>query len=146
MDVWLYYNKSDERYLNKNLQQISLVHNVYFKDENNVIDPILIFDDIPPSVNYCFISELDRYYYLRDVKFIEGQFITEWHVDVLMTYKDEIKKQVVVADRCSDQWKQYIDDNILKIEQYKGEYIRNFDNQPFSLETVSFVLGVLGSG
>ena len=63
-----------------------------------------------------------------------------------MSFKEEIKKQTVVADRSKNQYRQYIDDNILKVEQYRGEYIKNFDNQPFSLTTAEFVLGVLGSG
>ena len=139
----------DKRYLDKTsgmTQQGQTLTGVHFIDDTEIVNPILkltSFDE--NNVNYVYIPSLRRYYYVNGVTYSKGYYYVNLHVDVLMSFKESIKKQTVVADRSASQYRQYIDDNILKTEQYRGEYIRQFSAQPFSLSTVNFVLGVLGS-
>lgn len=148
--VKMYKLTLDKRYLDKTsgiTQQGQDVTGVHFIDDTELVNPVMklsAFDE--SNVNYVYIPSLRRYYYVTDVTYSKGYYLISLHVDVLMSFKESIKTQTVVADRSSTQWRQYIDDSILKTEQYKGEYIRNFSNQPFSLSTVTYILGVLGSG
>lgn len=139
----------DKRYLDKSggmTKQGQTLTGVHFIDDTEIVNPTLKLSDFDEDkVNYVYIPSLRRYYFVNGVTYSKGYYYVNLHVDVLMSFKDSIKKQTVVADRSASQYRQYIDDNILKTEQYRGEYIRQFSNQPFSLNTVNFVLGVLGS-
>lgn len=140
----------DKRYLDKTsgiTKQGATMTGAHFIDDTELVNPVMKLSDFDEAqVNYVHIPSLRRYYYVTGVTYSKGYYYVHLHVDVLMSFKESIKKQVVVADRSSTQWRQYIDDNLLKTEQYKGEYIRDFSNQPFSLSTTTFILGVLGSG
>ena len=139
----------DKRYLDKTggmTQQGQTLTGVHFIDDTEIVNPTLKLSEFDEDrVNYVYIPSLRRYYYVNGVTYSKGYYYVNLHVDVLMSFKESIKKQTVVADRSASQYRQYIDDNILKTEQYRGEYIRQFSNQPFDLGTVNFVLGVLGS-
>lgn len=139
----------DKRYLDKTsgmTKQGQTLTGVHFIDDTEIVNPTLKLSDFDEDkVNYVYIPSLRRYYYVSGVTYSKGYYYVNLHVDVLMSFKDSIKKQTVVADRSASQYRQYIDDNILKTEQYRGEYMKPFGNQPFNLGTVNFVLGVLGS-
>ena len=139
----------DKRYLDKTsgmTKQGQTLTGVHFIDDTEIVNPTLKLSDFDEDkVNYVYIPSLRRYYFVSGVTYSKGYYYVNLHVDVLMSFKDSIKKQTVVADRSASQYRQYIDDNILKTEQYRGEYIKPFGNQPFNLGTVNFVLGVLGS-
>lgn len=139
----------DKRYLDKTsgmTKQGQTLTGVHFIDDTEIVNPTLKLSDFDEDkVNYVYIPCLRRYYYVSGVTYSKGYYYVNLHVDVLMSFKDSIKKQTVVADRSASQYRQYIDDNILKTEQYRGEYMKPFGNQPFNLGTVNFVLGVLGS-
>lgn len=139
----------DKRYLDKTggmTKQGQTLTGVHFIDDTEIVNPTLKLSDFDEDkVNYVYIPSLRRYYFVSGVTYSKGYYYVNLHVDVLMSFKDSIKKQTVVADRSASQYRQYIDDNILKTEQYRGEYMKPFGNQPFNLGTVNFVLGVLGS-
>ena len=139
----------DKRYLDKTggmTKQGQTLTGVHFIDDTEIVNPTLKLSDFDEDkVNYVYIPSLRRYYYVSGVTYSKGYYYVNLHVDVLMSFKDSIKKQTVVADRSASQYRQYIDDNILKTEQYRGEYMKPFGNQPFNLGTVNFILGVLGS-
>lgn len=146
--VTFYKMVLDKRYLDKTggLQNASTVNTIHFLDDTEIVNPVLKLTEFDEDqCNYVHIPSLSRYYFVNGVTYSKGYYYVNLHVDVLMSFKESIKKQTVVADRSASQYRQYIDDNILKTEQYRGEYIKPFGNQPFSLNTVNFVLGVLGS-
>lgn len=147
--VTFYKMSLDKRYLDKTsgLSNSSSINGVHFIDDTEIVNPTLKLSEFDEDqCNYVYIPSLRRYYYVTGVTYSKGYYFISLHVDVLMSFKDSIKTQTVVADRSATQYRQYIDDSILKTEQYKGEYIRSFSNQPFSLSTVTYILGVLGSG
>ena len=89
MKLKIYNNNSNENVLYKN---ITLVNELDFnlKTDNSILQPILILKNYIGG-NYCYIDDLKRYYFINDVKLLNGG-LYELHlnVDVLMTYKDEI--------------------------------------------------------
>lgn len=57
----------------------------------DILNPVLRFRTATPvSFNYCYINELQRYYFVKDVA-QDGDLCTvRLNVDVLFTYKDKI--------------------------------------------------------
>lgn len=51
------------------------------------------------SINYFYVHEWDRYYYLTDVSYDSGRMIVVGSEDVLMTWKNDILNQTVVIER-----------------------------------------------
>ena len=147
MQMQYYKNGSDLRYIDKTLTPVgNPITDLYLKDKTELINPVIILDDFPQDVNYCHLSEFDRFYYLTNVEFIDGQFYTNWHVDVLMSFNADIKKQNVIIERCSVNYDNYLQDNEAKIEQYTNDRYLKFSggNNPFSYDVTTFSLSVLG--
>lgn len=57
----------------------------------DILNPVLRFRTTTPvSFNYCYVNELQRYYFVKDVA-QDGDLCTvRLSVDVLFTYKDKI--------------------------------------------------------
>lgn len=146
MHMRLFKNKSDLRYLDKSIEQVgNELTEVYLKDETNLLDPQIILDDFPQGVNYCYLVEFDRFYYLENVDFNEGQYFTNWHVDVLMSFKDDILKNKALVQRNTNNYDLYMQDNEFKLEQLTNDRYLKFSTTPFSRNRETFVMGVLGS-
>ena len=89
MKLKIYNNKSNNNVLNK---KITLVKELDFtlKSDNSIMQPILVLKNYVEG-NYCYIDEFHRYYYINDVRLLNGGlYELQLDVDVLMTYKDEI--------------------------------------------------------
>lgn len=102
------------------------------------------------NVNYCYIDDYGRYYYVTNVIAKSGGLL-EIHckVDVLMTYGDVIKQcsGVCVANELVGT--SHIVDNNYPVECRKSTTVYEFEGEPFNIETASnntynFVLNVAG--
>lgn len=144
MQMILYNNQTDKRYLQKTIQPLETLQNVYLKDTTQVVDPEIELNTLPPTCNYCYLAGFNRYYYLTGVTHENGLFKTKWHVDVLMSFKEDILKSKVIIERSTNHYDMYLQDNELKIDQYTIDQYAKFSTTPFSSQNTSFVLGVLG--
>lgn len=117
----------------------------------SIIDPVIIVQANSPGFqanksNYCYIEEFGgRYYYITNIVSINQ---TLWelhcHVDVLMTYKEQIREQTAVVARQEGQYNMYLDDGIFMAYQNPKIQVKLFSAEaPF--ETQSFVLLVAGN-
>lgn len=89
MRLKIYNNNSNNNVINKN---ITLVNEIDFnlKADNSILQPILILKNYEGG-NYCYIDEFERYYFINDVRLLNGGlYELILNVDVLMTYKNEI--------------------------------------------------------
>lgn len=146
MHMRLFKNKSDLRYLDKSIEQVgNELTELYLKDETNLLDPEIILSNFPQGINYCYLVEFDRFYYLESVDFNEGQYYTKWHVDVLMSFKDDIMKNKALVQRNTNNYDLYMQDNEFKLEQLTNDRYLKFSTTPFSTSRETFVMGVLGS-
>lgn len=78
--------------INKTLGAPYTINNVFFKSGDvDIIKPFLRLSRDITQYNYCFIRELNRFYFIDDVV-IENNGIRNYKlsIDVLMTYKNEI--------------------------------------------------------
>lgn len=145
-----YINKSATNVVDKELllQTPDLVGTL--REGTSIIDPTIIVEANSPGFqanksNYIYIEEFGRYYYITNIVSIN---YTLWelhcHVDVLMSYKDQIKAQTAIVARQESQYNLYLDDGVFMAYQNPIVQTKLFSN-PTPFETQSFVLMVAGS-
>lgn len=89
MIVKVYNNKSNKNVVNKKIEEIQEI-TFEFKDDSDITNPILILQSYK-SGNFCYIPDLNRYYYIDKIELMNGGFYKLYlEIDVLMSYKDEI--------------------------------------------------------
>ena len=98
MELQIYNNNSNTNVINKN---ITLVDTLEFnlKADNSILQPILVLKNYN-SGNYCYIKEFKRYYYINDIRVLNGGiYQLQLDVDVLMTYKNEIMTKPITTQK-----------------------------------------------
>lgn len=120
------------------------------RDGSSVIDPVLLIEANAPGfhandVNYLYIEEFRRYYYITNI--ISTNY-TLWelhcHVDVLMSYKEQIRQQTAIVARQESKYNLMLDDGVFMVYQNPKIQTKTFSVEgPF--ETQEFVLVVAGS-
>lgn len=137
MDIFLYNNLSSNEHLDKNLTDVlalsgtlrtstSVTRPVFTVTNKNVVDK-----------NYCYIPDFNRYYYITDITSANNNsWIISCEVDVLMSYKDSIKKLNVVIDRQEiDNIDKYIHDNpnVVNTKHFNEvfEFANGFSDTPY---------------
>jgi len=114
MNAYLYYNKSDKRYMNKTLQSITYEGgsdhiDVEFKEDTSITDPTFILRTQSKVLegNYIYVPNLNRYYYINDYVVSHQRIYINCHVDVLMSFKNEIKQENVIVSRQENSYNLY---------------------------------------
>ena len=95
MEITLYTNESEKNKLEKTLDHPILLEGT-LRDESSIINPIILIssekEDIPYMYNYAYIPAFGRYYFITDIESVRtGIWRVSMHVDVLMSYKEQIK-------------------------------------------------------
>ena len=144
MTIEFYVNQSEKNRLDKTLVSAFNL-NGELKEDCSIIDPVIkIVSDVSSmaSVNYMYIPSFSRYYFINNVISINNEICeVHAHVDVLSTYKDEIRAQRAVVSRQEKKWNLYLNDGVFKT--YQNPYIIT---KAFSSGFTSqhFVLSVAG--
>lgn len=151
MYAWLYTNNSDERVVDKNLTVLHPINDepqegisCIFKDDTDLIHPTIIFNyAIVPYCNYIWLSEPNRYYYVRNRTYSQGRVYLECEEDVLYTYRNELRQREVVLKRSQYIYNQDQEDDEWKTYGYTAVRTINFPSG-FSDSTQEFILGIAG--
>ena len=146
--IYTYSMKMDKRYLNKTITQISVMNDCYFKDDTELINPVLILSSFNAvTTNYVYIPDLSRYYYVTGVTYSEGYYYVALHVDVLMSFKDDILKQRCIIDRGASYVNLYMSDDEFKTQSYTCDRYIPFENaSAFDFTKQQYILAVMGTG
>lgn len=115
MQIELYTNFSDNRYLSKNITLINTV-DCAIKDKCPVETPKIVLTNMLGSsinrCNYAYVPQWGRYYYVQNINVDTGGRIElELKVDVLMTYAGQIRTINTVVDRQEFVYNKYISDS-----------------------------------
>lgn len=120
--IKLYVNKSSNNTVTKELSNETELE-IVLKDDTIIENPVIMLrktESIEPAIhdfNYCYIPKFDRYYYIESR---ESMNATTWRlscrVDVLMSFKTEIKKLKAIIERSSKWFNTYISDDSYSIE------------------------------
>jgi len=143
--ISLMINNSPKEQLDKNTSVIQTVSGT-LKEETSIIDPIIkIQGDISSfnNCNYMYIPEFNRFYFVNDLRSITYNiFEVSGHVDVLSTYKAQIRSNNAIVRRQENSWNLYLNDGSFKVYQNPNVLTRAF---PSGFTRQEFVLAVAGS-
>lgn len=72
--------------------QPSFSHSIVLTDECSIINPSIIvqLEQCPSAINYCYINEFGRYYFINNWVWKNGRWFAELNCDVLATYRNTI--------------------------------------------------------
>lgn len=146
MEVKLYINTSDNRYINKTLTDEKIYSNVVIKQESDSYKPtirITTTDNLSIH-NYCYIARYGRYYYITNCTvYPNNVWEIELKCDVLMTYKPSLLNTEMVLERGANDYNLYMDDNKWFVNCQKQRKVINF-NSSFSGATDELIMTVIG--
>ena len=99
------------------LTNATSVTGVVIKFPSSIVDPILTLNGTAIAnlwqFNYIRLDEFDRYYFIDDIISIANNlWEVHCHVDVLMSWKDEIKTNNALILRSSNKGNPYLQDKI----------------------------------
>ena len=132
MEIKLYKNLSENNVIGKSLAQIKSVE-ANLKNDVSVINPtfVLYYTSDILDANYCFIPKFNRYYFIDEIVPITGdRCIVKCRVDVLESFKEDIKSLTVILDKTQSIYKsnKYLDDGSFVVENKDFNAIYNFPN------------------
>lgn len=152
MQLTYYNNLSDRRYLNKELQLISLQGHsnpvtIKILDPTNIIHPVfkMADADLYMTANYCYVDALRRYYFIDSIECCNGFGLLHCTVDVLESFKDQLLKTGVILKRQQYIYDTYQNDGEIPVEQYPAKRCVGHFNTPFQMTTNTYVMGVVGN-
>lgn len=144
MTITLYHNNSDKRTVTKNLSNAGALQDAVIIDDTSILQPRLKVRDngiIMTQYNYCYIADFKRYYYITDIIVSNGYIYIDCKVDVLMSYKDEIRALTGVIKRQQNLCNYYLDDEKYRSYEYSRIQTKLFPN---GFTSFNFVLAIGG--
>lgn len=127
--VKLYNNNSEDNRINKIINPIATVADVYVKEPCSYFNPTFILNYTGERITANYLEAWGKYYFIRDIILTPGQkaeIICE--EDVLMTHKIAIENLDIILDRTgTPAFKDsYLPDTNEKLKQYTESHILNF--------------------
>lgn len=119
VSVQFYISSSDDDTLNKNITASGSAKSVTIKDEINLLDFVIPFNDTSLiGVNYAQV--LNRYYFCEPI--LNAGQLTGIHfkVDPLMSWKEQIGNLNAIVDRTGSNYNTYLPDSEVKITSYNN--------------------------
>lgn len=117
MTINLFQNNSDKNVVSKSLTAKGTVTGT-LREDCSIIEPIIKIEGISgsdlPYLNYLEVVDFGRYYYITDIVLTGKLFECHCHIDVLETYKDQIKVLPAVIARQESQNNVMLTDGLIK--------------------------------
>lgn len=145
MNIDLYVNNSATNVVNKNITLITTLSTSHLKkNTNNVnLEIEISYNENYDKCNYIYIPHFHRYYYVENITYSQQYIIFKAHVDVLMSFKSEIKNssQIIVAQE--NKGDMYLENATW--EEDSRQYVRNiyFEEDHFNHNQDCYILGVM---
>lgn len=149
MTITTYINNSENNRLIKDLTQIKQYVGCSAILPMSIINPTIDIVDSTFNVNcnYIYITDLNRYYFVNNITALNnGRWQLNCHIDVLMSYADEIKQQQATFRRQKYLYNMYITDPEFHVESKTNTVTRYLDGAGFELNTNNIILTVANSG
>jgi len=115
MQVQIYKTSSERHRLSKSLTN-QINKTCHILDGTSITDPVIVigYDASILQHTYAYITDFGRYYFITNMEVLPGQEIRlSLHVDVLMTYKDQIKTCNARVTRSQSNYDPMISDNLI---------------------------------
>lgn len=147
-NIDLYYNSSNKHTINKALTLVAGNVACDLKAPVDTVNPVITIaaTDALDRVNYAYIADFGRYYYVSPVV-KNNQIITyELHSDGLMSFKSGVLTSPAVISRNPWKYDMYLPDPTLPVESRTVKSILKFPNNPFNGNFNCYILTTLGPG
>lgn len=155
MNITLYKCSADPRRLNKGqmLSTIETINNAKVLYPTTVLRPTFTIEYTAArmAANYCYISDFERYYFLGDPQLGNGNILTfSGEVDVLNSFRTQINNLDVVCLRSSEDWNEYITDNLpssvkANITNYRfGDFSFSYPTDKITMSYALVLNGLVG--
>lgn len=145
MIIKLYNNLSDKIVVDKNITQLGSDLSGTLRDDCSIIDPVIAVESVVGSniakCNYAYIPEFARYYYINNIVCRGKLFELHMHVDVLMSYRGDIRSNNAVISRQEQHYNLYLQDGVFKEQSNPHYQIMKF---PSGFSSFNFILAVSG--
>lgn len=129
MQIIFYNNQSKNTKLEKNIGAPVATINCNVKHDCDIISPsVIIESSTPVNCNYCYIEKFKRYYYVENITYLIGKrYRYDLRVDVLMSFKEDIKKCNAYIERTESivLANKYLNDALLPISTKRDVKISN---------------------
>ena len=128
MEIKTYMNNSEAIRLNKNLTEVSTLSNVRLLENCSLLNPSFVFK-MPENlfINYIYVPKFGRYYYINNITILDNNMVQiDCSVDVLMTFKDEIKNTKQHIVRQENEYNMYMIDGRMAVLQKIDRQTLNF--------------------
>ena len=151
LDMNLYHNNAERNRVDKTnfLESVSTL-NGYLRDKTSITNPSIIIEMSEfPTFNYVYIPKFNRYYYVTNILSIATNlWQIDMHVDVLMSYRDEILDTECIIERNQYDYNAFLVDKDLPCEKARTLYmvsdtIRTKINPFLNMDDYCFVLQVV---
>lgn len=144
MLVELFTNTSENYRIDKFIQSQG-TYDCVLKDDCSIENPIILISDVSlVGINYMRIQSFNRYYYIEDIVSVHnGMWEIHAHVDVLMSYRNEIRECQATFKRQEHLFNMYIDDPEFKTYNKSQIVTKLFSGGSLS-KNLEYVLVVAG--
>lgn len=145
MTLTLYRNISEYNAVNKSIEELAVLNGV-LRDSCSIMDPVILVEGVDqyiPTMNYAKIDEFNRYYFITGVESVrQGLWRISMHVDVLYTYRAQIRTNHAIIERNENLYDLKLNDGLFKTQQ--NPRIAQFPF-PAGFNTWNYVLAVAGN-
>lgn len=130
MEIRFYNTSSETNRMGKTLEnETTLTGN--FKGEIDIQNPVLQVSTNLLNFNYCYIPDINRYYFINKIEITRTNLYTVYlHIDVLETYKNQIKQLNVIVSNSSNgnpYYNGYINGVDVRTEYETKQFENNFE-------------------
>lgn len=143
-EIILQTNVSETNSLDKTLTTVATLTGT-LRDGASIIDPIVLVEaDLVDLkfVNYATINTFGRSYFVNNITSIRtGLVELNCHVDVLSSFKTEIRANKGIIFRQEEDWNLYLNDGVIEVYQNPIVVTREFPN---GFDGESYVLVLAG--
>lgn len=144
-DIVLYTNTSPRNYLSKSLTEVATVSGV-LREDSDIVNPVIeiVYGSSPAVVNYIYIAEFGRYYYVNDITSTKnGLWVFSCSSDPLMSFRNSILDCTGIVRRAqsSNAYNMMLDDGSFRTYANPRIVTKNF---PSGFSRPSYVLAVAG--
>ena len=144
MNIVIQTNSSEKNKVDKDLATISTLTGT-LREGTSIIDPDILITasvDTLANANYMAIPAFGRSYFITDINtFREGLTRIRGHVDVLSSFKTQLRANRAIVSRQKTEYNLYLNDGSFKVYQNPMVLTQPF---PSGFSNKSFILAVAG--
>ena len=145
MRIVLYKNESEPIRVDKSLTQIAEVEGL-LREETSLLRPsfaIELSGSLIGNINYAYVEEFNRFYFVGNPESIRtGLWLFPMKVDVLSTYKADIRNNSAIIGRNEKEYDLLLNDGLFQTQQKPRRAQFPF---PQGFNTWNFVLAIAGN-